>query len=662
MRATRFNAFSAVMCVGILGCGCGAGSVQPVTAAEGGGGRVGPALASLAPVVLEECPAPAGATGPAREIAADPRVRAAAQKGLDFLARDTIAWQEQHNCYGCHVQAVTLEAFVVGRQHDYRITPQDLAAVMRGMLDIPGGARRPVGFSVQDNPTHLVESAKAFGGAALAQVDEHMGPEVRAELLRTAEALLEYQDPDGSVRSTDRRPPVVAGPMQSTTQAAQTWRQAYARTADERWLAPIARAEAYLRQRATRLTDDAPERILELDYAIIGLRAAGAQPSEAILQNLEGQLRRSQSDDGGWAMSPAGASDAFSTGQALYALKLLGANDGDRAIRRGGAWLIEHQQTDGGWSQGGARRGEAMWAVLGLVATDVLSLQVAGVQDGQHLARRAEIRATASDNGGGTVQRVDISVDDVPQHRTCGDQAAYSLDTTALAPGVHNVDVVATNARGQSSRRRIEVYVGDYYLTRVGTTFADGATVLALRNVAPASMQSSVRLRVHRETTRAGRAALGEEVFSTQQAGAQGAMRFSWDGAIRNGGAPAEGGRYRAVLEFASAGRTLQTVEVPFVHATLEAQRAAFGEVAGQLRFDGDAPAANTEVELVDDAGNVVQRAQTTHSGQYRFRNLEGGRRFSVRVNRAGFRPAASSPVQAAPGRAEAADFDLARH
>jgi squalene-hopene/tetraprenyl-beta-curcumene cyclase len=444
--------------------------------------------------------------------------------------------------------------------------------------------------------------------------------------------------------------------MQSTTQAAQTWRQAYARTADERWLAPIARAEAYLRTRATQLTDDAPERILELNYAIIGLRAAGAQPSEAVLRNLEGQLRRSQNEDGGWAMT-RGESDAFSTGQALYALKLLGANDGDRAIRRGGAWLIEHQQTDGGWSQGGARRGEAMWAVLGLVTTDVLSVRVAGLEDGAHLSGVATIDARASDNGGGRVQSVDVWVDDVPQHRACGDHAEYRFDASGLAAGVHHVDVIATNARGQTSRRRIEVYAGDYYLTRVGTTFDSGSTVVALRNVAPASMRSTVRLRVYREQE--GRR--GEQVFTTEQNGAQGAMRFAWDGTA-SGGARPQGGRYRAVVEIASAGRTLQSVEVPFVHDTLEAQRAAFGEVAGQLRFDGDAPAANTEVELVDEAGNVVQRAQTTHSGQYRFRNLESGRRFSVRVNRQGFRPAASAPVQAAPGRSEAADFELSRH
>src|SRR5687767_15026040 len=39
------------------------------------------------------------------DVTGNPRARAAAQRGLDFLAANTKAWQKQHGCYGCHVQA-----------------------------------------------------------------------------------------------------------------------------------------------------------------------------------------------------------------------------------------------------------------------------------------------------------------------------------------------------------------------------------------------------------------------------------------------------------------------------------------------------------------------------------------------------------------------------
>jgi len=65
----------------------------------------------------------------------------------------------------------------------------------------------------------------------------------------------------------------------------------------------------------------------------------------------------------------------------------------------------------------------------------------------------------------------------------------------------------------------------------------------------------------------------------------------------------------------------------------------------------------NTEVELVDNDGNVVQRARTTRSGQYRFKNIDSGK-YKVRVNKDGF-DAPEQPVQAAPGKEVQADAEL---
>jgi len=66
--------------------------------------------------------------------------------------------------------------------------------------------------------------------------------------------LLTYQKEDGQV-TPDYGPslPVAIGALQTTYQAAQTWRQAYARTADDKWLPPIQRAEAHLQQTARTL-------------------------------------------------------------------------------------------------------------------------------------------------------------------------------------------------------------------------------------------------------------------------------------------------------------------------------------------------------------------------------------------------------------------------
>ena len=56
-----------------------------------------------------------------------------------------------------------------------------------------------------------------------------------------------------------------------------------------------------------------------------------------------------QRPDGGWGQLPTMDSDAYATGQALFALAAAGARAGDAAYRRGTAWLLAAQLSDGTW-------------------------------------------------------------------------------------------------------------------------------------------------------------------------------------------------------------------------------------------------------------------------------------------------------------------------
>jgi hypothetical protein len=81
---------------------------------------------------------------------------------------------------------------------------------------------------------------------------------------------------------------------------------------------------------------------------LAGLRWAGAEKEkmERAAQSLLAQQRR----DGGWAGNQNLASDAFSTGEALYALHESGSMDvHDRAYERGIEFLLRTQYNDGAW-------------------------------------------------------------------------------------------------------------------------------------------------------------------------------------------------------------------------------------------------------------------------------------------------------------------------
>lgn len=75
-----------------------------------------------------------------------------------------------------------------------------------------------------------------------------------------------------------------------------------------------------------------------------------AAPGETNVAALWKQLGELQQPDGGWRQADGLASDAFATGQSLYALHRAGATVDNEAVQRAIEFLIRTQQADGTWS------------------------------------------------------------------------------------------------------------------------------------------------------------------------------------------------------------------------------------------------------------------------------------------------------------------------
>ena len=582
-------------------------------------------------------------------------LRSSAQRGLDFLGKDTAAWQTNNRCYGCHVQAVTLEGLAVGKHHQYRVAQASMKEVLRGLLDLPGGAHTKEGLSHPGFP----RTAKTFGASAFARYDAYVDQAVTRDLLVLAKELMAFQQQDGSVVGDHVGPPVTTGVMQATYQAAQTWRQAYARTADDMWRAPLRHAEQYIATTA-RKWEGNPKGVYlqDINYAVLGLVAAGVSPTESDLARLIKYLEKQQLQDGGWGFDGRN-SDAFATGQTVHALRMAGRAEQDRVVGRGLSWLVAHQKQDGGWGGGGRGRAEAMWAVMGLVSVDVLSVAMSGIGDGEHVLPAHDLVIEAKDNQGQEVEGIELRVDDLPVATVKGNRLAFHWDTQKLAAGLHTVDAIAKNAKGEKSTRRMEVYAGDVFLTQLGSRFDGGATQLTLRNIAPTGTRGAVTMTVFPdEGSEAERA---KPVATVKQDTTAGPMSFSWDGAGPDK-KPARAGRYRAEIAFVDdKGKVRQKETSVFVHDTLEAQQQRYAQIEGSLDLAraGGGKAANAEVELVDDRGQVVQSTRSNEAGQYRFKSVSGGN-YKVRFKKDGFK-AMEADVAARPA-APAASVNAAFH
>ncbi len=122
-------------------------------------------------------------------------------------------------------------------------------------------------------------------------------------------------------------------------------------------------AELRSRQRGNGSYD---KQVNQTAFAILARVAAGEETGS--LRKPAGWLREAQNKNGGWGSVPSGPSEPDSTGAALQALALVGA---EKPIGEGVRWLKRAQNGDGGWAlvQGsGSNAQSTAWALQGLVA------------------------------------------------------------------------------------------------------------------------------------------------------------------------------------------------------------------------------------------------------------------------------------------------------
>jgi len=102
----------------------------------------------------------------------------------------------------------------------------------------------------------------------------------------------------------------------------------------------IGRASGWLLRAVPRTTEDR-------NMQLMGLKWSHAEP--AVIERLVKDLTALQRNDGGWAQTPELSSDAYATGQTLYALHEAGVPATDPVYRRGVEFLARTQKADGSW-------------------------------------------------------------------------------------------------------------------------------------------------------------------------------------------------------------------------------------------------------------------------------------------------------------------------
>ena len=440
--------------------------------------------------------------------------RAAIARALPLLQTSAATFVEQRACMSCHHNALPILTLRLAQARGLAVDRSVLAAVEAKTfreLRAPDALDAAVqGTSVSDptpNDSLLLLAAHAAGVAPDVVTGVH------------ARRMAQWQRADGRWITSDFRPPHSSSVFTATATAVRAIR-AYlpAELAAERDRV-TARARGWLASTTPHSTEDAA-------FRLMGLVWADAPAGD--VQAAGRDLTALQRPDGGWGQTPEYAPDAYSTGQAVYALRLAGLGAAERPVARGVAFLVRTQAGNGTWRvrtrmlspatvsppyfKTGFPYGTdefisyagSCWAVMGLLST--LPESPAGAAPAARPTAPETSNAAGSTASTGTVSGADSPWLRTALFGTAGDLAAL-LDrglapnsataggTTVLMAAAPEADKVRLLlARGADARTRAES--GADAVTAAATAPGTAAAIRLLLDAgADAAPPADVRVR-----------------------------------------------------------------------------------------------------------------------------------------------------------------------
>jgi len=261
-------------------------------------------------------------------------IRPTIDRGLRFIEADGKKWKDERDCASCHHVPMMLWTLSSAKSNGHAINEslftemtewslrEDNASKILYNSDVP--AEKQVYFIAS---TYVM---LAFPNGTPAGQNE------AGNITRLTAFIQEKQSADGSWPASGRQP--VNATIESVTilnriALAAPW----AAGAQPN----VEKANAWLKAQAP--ADEFQTRNLQLVLAVL------EKAPDAALLPLIDRICENQNADGGWSQIPEMPSDAYATGQALYALARARCGYNYSATARGLAFLQSTQKEDGSW-------------------------------------------------------------------------------------------------------------------------------------------------------------------------------------------------------------------------------------------------------------------------------------------------------------------------
>lgn len=268
----------------------------------------------------------------APEPASSPR--AAVERSLALLQKTDSLFMQKGGCVSCHNDS--FEALVVsaarkaGMPVNEQIAKTDLKAV--GIYSDTWRERSLQGIGIPGDQDTM--SVMLIGLAA-----ENYPADETTDAF--AMFIKSKQIPNGMWPVIAYRPPLEMSTLVTTVETMRAL-QVYAPKAQR------AEFQKSIDLAAAWIAQAKPQDTQERAFQLLGLKWSNAD--RAKIQQAAHALAAEQRQDGGWSQMPSMGSDAYATGEALYALHESGAMEtADAVYQRGVRFLMNSQAADGSW-------------------------------------------------------------------------------------------------------------------------------------------------------------------------------------------------------------------------------------------------------------------------------------------------------------------------
>src|SRR5262249_31323958 len=155
--------------------------------------------------------------------------------------------------------------------------------------------------------------------------------------------LLPKQEKTGEIPVDHNEPPIDQGTLMTTTNSVSSFLQAYSESSNLQYKQAAQKALTWVAAAKPETTQDKVFKIIALS------RYGNAQQKQAALRTVA-DLKSEQKEDGGWQEnSTMKGSNAFATGQVLYAFKQAGVSVESPEFSKGVHFLLANQKENGAW-------------------------------------------------------------------------------------------------------------------------------------------------------------------------------------------------------------------------------------------------------------------------------------------------------------------------